>query len=252
MVVGLDRFKAHFAPFKERMVVIGGTALYLAMEAEGLQPRATKDIDIVLVLEAVDKTFAAAFWQFVRDGGYETWRAEGEAKKVDYYRFSRPEKPDYPYMIEFFSRKPGVIDEPAGMKFRAIDDGEDLSFSMMLLDDDYYGFLMANSIEDDGIVRADVPALIALKTYAWTELVKAKAAGAKDATNDRINKHGNDVLRLQGLVPNGSVFPCPVKVAANVAAYADAYPMGKDLQQLKISQSAGEISTRLKAMFPAS
>ena len=44
---GLDRFKAHFEPFADRYVLIGGTACTLVMEEVGLEFRATKDLDIV-------------------------------------------------------------------------------------------------------------------------------------------------------------------------------------------------------------
>ena len=62
MVTGLDLFKEHFRPYADRYVLIGGTACMLALEEAGLPFRATKDLDIVLCIEALDKTFVAAFW----------------------------------------------------------------------------------------------------------------------------------------------------------------------------------------------
>jgi len=47
MVNGIDQFKAHFAGFADRYVLIGGAACYLAMEAAGLEFRVTKDLDVV-------------------------------------------------------------------------------------------------------------------------------------------------------------------------------------------------------------
>lgn len=39
MVRGIERFKAHFAPFADRYVLIGGTACSLVMEEVGLEFR---------------------------------------------------------------------------------------------------------------------------------------------------------------------------------------------------------------------
>jgi hypothetical protein len=41
MVKGIDQFKAHFANFADRYVLIGGVACYLAMEEAGLEFRVT-------------------------------------------------------------------------------------------------------------------------------------------------------------------------------------------------------------------
>ena len=43
MVRGIERFKAHFAPFADRYVLIGGTACSLVMEDVGLEFRAVSD-----------------------------------------------------------------------------------------------------------------------------------------------------------------------------------------------------------------
>src|SRR6218665_348101 len=52
-------------------ILIGGTAAALTMEEAGLEFRATKDVDIVLHVEALTPAFGKAFWKFVEDGGYE-------------------------------------------------------------------------------------------------------------------------------------------------------------------------------------
>ena len=46
-----------------------GPACYLAMEEAGLDFRVTKDLDIVLCVEALDAEFVGAFWDFVKDIG---------------------------------------------------------------------------------------------------------------------------------------------------------------------------------------
>lgn len=76
MVKGLDQFKKHFALFPKNYVLIGGTACQLAMEKMGLHFRATKDLDIVLCVEALDRKFAEAFW-----GICQNWKISTPSEK---------------------------------------------------------------------------------------------------------------------------------------------------------------------------
>lgn len=107
MVRGLEVFRAHFRSFGDRFVLIGGTACELAMTEVGLDFRATKDLDIVLWIEALDEPFVAAFWEFVHVGKYQVQqKSTGEPQ---FYRFQKPEDVDFPFMLELFSRKPDVL-----------------------------------------------------------------------------------------------------------------------------------------------
>jgi hypothetical protein len=71
MVKGLELFASHFASYSNQYVLIGGTACSLVMEDAGLDFRATKDLDIVLYIEALDAQFVNALWQFIKNGGYQ-------------------------------------------------------------------------------------------------------------------------------------------------------------------------------------
>ena len=51
MVTGFTKFKEKFQGFEEQYVVIGGTVCDLLMENEDMSFRATKDVDIVLIVE---------------------------------------------------------------------------------------------------------------------------------------------------------------------------------------------------------
>lgn len=57
MVKGLDIFRRHFDGHTDQFILIGGTAATLAMEGAGLEFRATKDLDIVLHIEALKPAF---------------------------------------------------------------------------------------------------------------------------------------------------------------------------------------------------
>ncbi len=49
MVRGLDVFKKYFEAYPDNYVIIGGTACDMIIDEAGFVPRATKDIDIILV-----------------------------------------------------------------------------------------------------------------------------------------------------------------------------------------------------------
>ncbi len=61
MVRGIESFKEWFRGYEEQYAIIGGTACDLLMAGEGLDFRATKDIDLVLIVEALDVTFGRRF-----------------------------------------------------------------------------------------------------------------------------------------------------------------------------------------------
>lgn len=61
MVTGFTKFKEKFQGFENQYVVIGGTACDLLMENEDMTFRATKDIDIVLIVETITAEFGKAF-----------------------------------------------------------------------------------------------------------------------------------------------------------------------------------------------
>ena len=65
---GLELFRQVFAAHAHQYVFLGGTAATLALEAGRLPFRATKDLDIVLQVEALDAAFGEAFWSFVEAG----------------------------------------------------------------------------------------------------------------------------------------------------------------------------------------
>ncbi|MGF6314219.1 hypothetical protein ABIA60_000497 [Pseudomonas frederiksbergensis] len=52
MVVGIDRFREYFKDYQGSYVLIGGVAASITMELLDEPFRATKDLDVVLVIEA--------------------------------------------------------------------------------------------------------------------------------------------------------------------------------------------------------
>ena len=119
MVRGLEIFQERFAAYVDQYVLIGGTAASLTMEEAGLEFRATKDLDIVLHVEALTPAFGEAFWKFVEDGGYEIRQASDTGKPI-FYRFQKPADDLYPAMVELFARAPDGLQPAEGSQLTPI------------------------------------------------------------------------------------------------------------------------------------
>ena len=111
MVPGIDSFREKFKDYTDYYTIIGGTACDILLSEADLPFRATKDIDMILIMEDNFLEFAAIFWGYIKEGGYKCgWKNEDN---MHFYRFTEG-KFGYPAMIELFSRKPGYhleIDE---------------------------------------------------------------------------------------------------------------------------------------------
>lgn len=194
MVKGLDLFREHFRGYADRYLLIGGTACDLAMDEAGLEFRATKDLDIVLCVEALDKEFVNAFWAFIRIGKYRT--QEKSTGRKQYYRFRKPEAEGYPFMLELFSRQPDALSLDDDSHLTPVPTDEDVSsLSAILLSDEYYNFICSGRKESDGLVFIGAEHLVPLKARAWLDLSERKRVG--EVVDSRsIRKHRNDVFKL--------------------------------------------------------
>lgn len=162
---GLDKFREHFKDFKGNYVIIGGLASYLLLDDSGFDMvRATKDIDIVLSVEALSDEFVSQFWAFVRAGGYSAIKqSTGERR---FYRFTDPTALEYPKMLEILSNRPGVFETgEAGTIVPMLVEEEIVSLSAILLNEEYYNFIMNQKIELDGLVIADVNCIIPVLSH---------------------------------------------------------------------------------------
>ena len=66
MVKGLDVFKDFFRDFQNQYVLIGGAACDIVFQEADLAFRATKDLDMVLIIEALTPEFGKRFWDFIK------------------------------------------------------------------------------------------------------------------------------------------------------------------------------------------
>lgn len=251
MVVGLDKFAAHFADYRDRYILIGGAATWLVLDEAGIDPRATKDLDIVLCLEVLDPEFGAAFWRFIKDGGYEL-QEKSEGVKI-FYRFQRPSQPDYPAMLELFSRKPDVPILGDDSQLTPIPVGGDVSsLSAILLDENYYDFLHQHKREIDGVSIVGEECLIPLKARAWLDLTKRKAGG-ESVDSKNIRKHRADVLRLYQILPPELRIELPESIQNDLNEFLQAIEPELSpqlLKQLDIKGvSVAEVLQTLKTVY---
>ena len=188
----INSFIEKFKDYADCYTVIGGTACDIRMTEAGTDFRATKDIDMILIMEARYKEFAHIFWGFIMEGGYRFgWK---NSEKAHFYRFTEP-RSGYPAMIELFSREPNYINFiPDGIIPIHIDE-DTSSLSAILLNDDYYKFMLTGRRVVSGISVLDTEHLIPFKMYAWLDLKDKKARG--EHVNERdLKKHKYDVFRL--------------------------------------------------------
>ena len=219
MVVGLGVWREHFKAFSDRYALVGGVACDTLMAEAGLPFRATKDLDVVLLVELLDAAFADAFWTFVEAGSYER-REKGEGGQL--YRFAKPRTAGYPFMIELFSRAPEGFTLGEGSRLTPLPIDESVaSLSAILLDAAYYDLLKANRRDVDGLPLLGEAAIIPFKARAYLDLSQRKAAGEAVDGGD-IKKHRNDVFRLLQLLPSGGALPLPEPIAADMRAFVDA------------------------------
>lgn len=216
--LGLKVFEEAFKGLEDQYVLIGGSATQLAMEDAGqLFTRTTKDLDIVVIVDALTPQFIERFWLFVKEGKYQSQQKSDATKQ--FYRFKKPETPGYPSMLELFSRKPDFLQEGDIVGMRAIPLAEDVSsLSAILLDDDYYGLIKNN--RKDGVIWIDADALIPLKAKAWLDLSGRKRAG-EQIDSDDIRKHLRDVLRLVSILPTDFKFALPTSIAQDLQQFID-------------------------------
>jgi len=245
MVNGMDSFRDKFKEYSDCYTVIGGAACDILMTEADLGFRATKDIDMILILEDCHKDFAKVFWEYIKEGKYRCgWKNSAD---MHFYRFTDP-IPGYPVQIELFSRMPGYqLPMVEGIIPIHIDDDVS-SLSAILLNDEYYSFMMEGRkvIQDIGVLDAEH--IIPFKMCAWLDLKRRKEAGEHVNQRD-LKKHKNDVFRLLQIVPAGIQVPCKGLVKANVELFLqeikeeeiDLHQMGIPFETVEALELLGQI-----------
>lgn len=247
MVHGIEKFKSEFSRFSGKYVLIGGSACSLIFEELGSEFRATKDLDIVLIVEALDEDFVKAFCSFIEKGGYEHINKN---KENQYYRFSRPTDSQFPAMLELFSKRPEYL-KTIETRLAPIHVSNDLvSLSAILLDDDYYKLITTGFITVEEISVLKLEYLILFKMKAWLDLTQRKNEGENIDSKD-IKKHKNDVIRLAVNIDNSSFVSLPSKIKEDAKRFITEIRNNPiDLKFLRIGTVRyGDIVERIERCF---
>ncbi len=234
MMKGLDIFRDYFQAYSEQYVIIGGTACDIIFEEQDVAFRATKDLDLVLIVEALTPEFGQKFWQFIRDGSYENRAKSSGAPQ--FYRFDKPKNTAFPYMIELFSQATETFQSNAVGPCVPLPMSNELSsLSAILLNKDYYALILSGRTLVSEFVVLSPTYLIPFKAKAWLDLSERKFQGQHVDEKD-IRKHKNDVIRLASLLNGSEKCELSETVKQDMSAFVEQLRQDPvDPKSLKIS-----------------
>ncbi|MEI3323422.1 MAG: hypothetical protein V8R92_10985 [Eubacterium sp.] len=218
MVKGLDTFRKYFADYEKQYVLIGGAACDIEFESNEASFRATRDLDMVLIIEALTPEFGGKLWQFILDGKYRNKSTNGG--KPQFYRFDKPEDDSFPKMIELFCRSDFELIKAEGITPIHIDD-EISSLSAILLNDDYYKVLIDGKVLRNGLSILRPEYIILFKAKAYLDLKMRKEMGEKVDSSD-IKKHKKDVLHIASELMLEKIEDLPTTVNADIHNFIQA------------------------------
>lgn len=248
MVLGIERFKEWFRGYEDHYAIIGGTACDLLMAEEGLPFRGTKDIDLVLIVEAIKPEFGKHFWEFVHNAGYvRRCKSNGQQQ---FYRFTDPVSNEYPKEIELFSRRVDAIELPEDAVLTPLPMEEEISsLSAILLDEAYYQLLRSGTTVINGVTVLGAAYLIPFKAKAWLDLTARKANG-ENVDSKNIRKHKNDVFRLSTLLTPGAQIEVNPTVWNDLQAFFAAMQTEQvDTKQMGMARTKEEILATLEKQY---
>ncbi len=245
MVAGIDIFREYFKDFSDSYIIIGGTACDILLYDAGLTPRATKDIDIILVVEVIKPEFVKQFWEFIKEGDYEQKEKSPDERK--YYRFLKPANKKFPKQVELFSRIPDSLDLEEESHLTLIPVDDDISdLSAILLNDAYYSYTLEHSTLEDDLNIANTEALICLKAKAFLDITARKAKG-EQVDEKHIRKHKGDVFRLAVLLKGEDEFELPESIHTDIQAFAEI--IANDLPNKAIFKEMGLENVKVTELF---
>jgi len=225
---GIERFHEFFRGFENQYVLIGGAACELIFTEQGALFRATKDLDIVLVVESITHEFGVRLWDFIHMGGYEIKCRSNGAPIL--YRFSKPKNSDFPYMIELFSR--GFLDWPTAYNVLPISFDDTISsLSAILLDESYYKLIVNGSQSLHGISLLRPEFILLLKARAFLDYLGRYMEGAYEHESDirkSMRKHRDDALRLATILVPDLRVDLPSIIKSDLKKFLDITRVSKE------------------------
>lgn len=70
MIKGIDKIQQYLGDFSECYAIIGGTACDVLLGNAGLDFRGTKDVDMIVIAEAISPGFVKKLKEMIQAGGY--------------------------------------------------------------------------------------------------------------------------------------------------------------------------------------
>lgn len=221
MVKGMELFREHFSDYTEYFMLIGGSACELTlMNAGGF--RATKDIDILIALESMDRRFAARFQDFLQLGRYKCYVSKDE--RCHFYRFLAPKGSVFPQQLELLSRS--LLPEYPELSYTPLTlDKYVQSMSAIILNDVYYKYALSHRVMRQDLPCLDTEGLIAFKSAAYLNLLKLKAEKSESVRSHEVYKHRNDIFRLvMSIFPDATADP-PAEILSDLRAFIECFPI---------------------------
>ena len=212
VVPGLSSFIDLFEGDLGRYVVIGGIARELIYQSRGsFSNTGTKDIDIVLLAETLDKDFVSRFLSYVQEAGYENVTKD---EKSQMFRYSKPTRTGYPAQIELLSKRPEYLSDVEAIIGKIPICEAEYSLSAIMLDDAYYQLLSDDEAvtEEFGLRTLSIEYLIVFKMRAYMDL---KQKGRKGEAA----KHRRDVFRLVSLLDPDSQVELPEAIVEDIRSF---------------------------------
>lgn len=250
MVIGIDTFKEAFKGYEDCYTIIGGTACDILMNKANLDFRATRDIDMIMLIENRFEEFGKVLWKFIIDGAYRCgWKS---SDKLHFYRFTEPKNANYPVMVELFSKDPGYQLHESDMVITPLHISDEVSsLSAIMLNDDYYEFMMSGRIIVDGVGVLGAEYLIPFKMRAWLDLCRRKNEGEHVNTAD-IKKHKNDVFRLMNVINSDETIYTPSIVEEDVRQFIEKMPEERiNMKNIGLDMELDEALAVLENMYLA-
>ncbi|MDD4973311.1 MAG: hypothetical protein PHY93_03125 [Bacteriovorax sp.] len=189
MIHGLSHFQNQFTKFSDYFVLVGGVATYLQLEDAGApRVRATKDLDIVLMLKP-SNDFLDELKKYILEGGYEIQK--NDKGSPSFYRFQKPKNEEFPLIIELFATAPNEFKLFDDQHIVPITNPEEVeSLSAILLDDEYFSLITSHLVASGGINLINEGALIPFKAKAYLEIK------AREEDSRHWKKHRGDIINL--------------------------------------------------------
>ena len=154
-------------------------------------------------------------------------------------------------MIELFSRRSEMIKLPEEAHLTPLPlDEEVASLSAILMDEEYYQFLLEGRIVLDGLPILDAGHLIPFKMRAYLDLT-ARRENGESVDSKNIRKHKNDVLRLSMLLTGDTRIAVSEEIYMDIRRFLDeADNLKIDIKQLGIrNQSQAAVLEKIRSTY---